>query len=159
MKTNQLLKLAFAAALFAVVATCVCLAVRKSGSKATTSHPSDPAGLAQKATPSHPSDPVELARNGETAAIRAEAIRGLPLGVHDAMLAKIAWDDPFGMVRYEAVRKLADEDALAEIAASQDEPFIRAEATKKVADKALLGKLASDPAVLVARAARERLGQ
>ena len=103
-------------------------------------------------------NPVNVALTGRTAAIRAEAIRMLPLGVHDAMLAGIARHDSFGMVRGAAVEKLTDAKALAEIAMSTDEPWIRAEATRKVSDKTVLAKLADDPSELVRRAAREALG-
>lgn len=104
-------------------------------------------------------NPVNAALNGRTAAIRAEAIRMLPLGPHDAMLSEIARNDPFGMVRGAAVEKLTDAKALAEIAMSTDEPWIRAEATRKVSDKTVLDKLADDPSELVRRAAREALGR
>ncbi len=104
-------------------------------------------------------NPVYAALNGRTAAIRAEAIRMLPLGAHDAMLAEVARHDPFGMVRGAAVEKLTDASVLAEIAMSDDEPWIRAEAVRKVQDKDILAKLAEDRAELVRRAAREVLGQ
>lgn len=104
-------------------------------------------------------NPVNEAKTGKTAAIRAEAIRRLPLGVHDAMLSEIARNDLFGMVRGAAVEKLTDANVLAEIAVSDDEPWIRAEATRKVSDKEVLAKLADDSSELVRRAAREALGR
>ena len=95
----------------------------------------------------------------DSAIARVKAIREMPFGTCQDQLADMARSDAFGMVRYEAVRKLMNPVILAEIAESGDEPYIRAEATRKISDRAILSRLSQDSAELVRRQARQNLGQ
>ena len=103
-----------------------------------------------------PDVPKRVVLSG-TAYERESALKALPATENQSVFADVALHDPFGRVRFAAVERLQDDDALAAIATSGDEPYIRAEAARKVKDRSILSKLAEDPSELVRRAAREAL--
>lgn len=105
-----------------------------------------------------PDVPKRVVLSG-TAYERESALKALPATENQSVFADVALHDPFGRVRFAAVERLRDDDALAAIATSGDEPYIRAEAARKVKNRSVLAKLADDPSEIVRRAAREALGQ